>query len=105
MKIDGVEYNITEQVFCRNNTINLVAFNKQTAFPYPALSIYFNDSRSCGLQPGVINSFTSAELQTVDQLDLLHYVDAVNTSDSVILYSIGNPVFSSWPANVLTKLK
>jgi len=104
MKIDGVEYNITEQVLCRNNTINLVAFNKQTAFPYPALSIYSNDARSCGLQPGVINSFTSSELQTADQLDLVHYVDAVNVSDSVILYSNGNPVFSSWPTNVLTKL-
>ncbi|GHM98882.1 hypothetical protein WSM22_03720 [Cytophagales bacterium WSM2-2] len=106
MKVDGVEYNVAQQagVACRNNTINLVAFNKQTATPYPALSIYFNDARGCGLQPSVINSFAVSELQTIDEIDLLHYIDAVNQSDSVVLYSVGNPSYSTWPANVLTKL-
>lgn len=106
IKIDGVEYNVAQQedIACRNNTINLVAFNKQTASPYPGISVYWNDPRGCGLQPSVINSFTSTELQTGDGIDLLHYIDNIKVSDSVVLYSVGNPVFSSWPSNVLTKL-
>jgi len=105
LNFDGVEYNVTVQgAPCRNNTINLVAFNKQTAVPYLGMEGYWNDSRSCGLQPSVINSFTSTELQTSDGIDLLHYVDKIKLSDSVVIYSVGNPNFSAWPSNVLTKL-
>ena len=107
MKVDGFEYNVQPQqegVACRYNTINLVAFNKQTAAPYPGISVYLNDPRGCGYQPSVINSFSSTELQTGDGIDLLHYIDNIKMSDSVVLYSVGNPDFSTWPSNVLTKL-
>ncbi len=107
MKVDGFEYNVQPQqagIACRYNTINLVAFNKQTANPYPGISVYWNDARGCGYQPSVINSFAPTELQTGDGIDLLHYVDNINLSDSVVMYSVGNPSFSTWPSNVLTKL-
>jgi hypothetical protein len=104
MKIDGTEYNVTAQVPCRNNTINLVAFNKATAAPYPGISFYNNDSRGCGLQPSVINSFLGSEVETGNADDLLTYIDNIQLSDSVVLYSVGNPQFSTWSQNVLDKL-
>ncbi|MGC4021060.1 MAG: C25 family cysteine peptidase [Cyclobacteriaceae bacterium] len=106
MNIDGVEYNVAAQVDinCRNNTINLVAFNKETATPYPGLSVYLQDPRGCGLQPSVINSFDPSELEASDGLNILNYVDNIKVSDSVILYSVGNAAFSTWSSNVLTKL-
>lgn len=104
IKIDGTEYNVTAQVPCRNNTINLVAFNKATAAPYPGISFYNNDSRGCGLQPSVINSFLGSEVETGNGNDLLQYVDNIQPNDSVVLYSVGDPSFSTWSPAVLGKL-
>ncbi|HLZ16712.1 MAG TPA: hypothetical protein VKQ08_06720, partial [Cyclobacteriaceae bacterium] len=104
IKVDGVEYNTPVQVPCRNNTINLVAFNNTTATPYPGISFYYNDQRGCGLQPSVINSFVSSEVETGNGDDLLTYVDNIQPSDSVVIYSVGDPSFSLWSSNVLTKL-
>jgi hypothetical protein len=107
IKIGGVEYNINAQqegVNCRNNTINVIAFNKQTAAPYPGISVYLNDPRGCGLQPSVINSFLSTELEVADGINLLNTIDGIATSDSVVLYTVGNPTFSTWSTTVLNKL-
>ncbi len=104
IKIKGVEYNTPVHFACRNNTINLVAFDKATASPYPGLNLFGIDPRGCGLLPFVINSFASTEVESADGKNLLQYVDNVYPSDSVVLYSVGNPVFSSWSSTVLTKL-
>jgi len=104
IKINGVEYNAPVHFPCRNNTINLVAFDKSTASPYPGLNVYGVDLRGCGLLPYVINSFVSSDVENADGYNLLQYVDNIHPSDSVVLYSVGNPVFSSWSSTVLTKL-
>jgi hypothetical protein len=104
INIKGVEYNVGVHFPCRNNTINLVAFDKASAAPYPGLSVYGVDLRGCGLLPYVINSFMSTEVESADGYNLLQYVDNIHPSDSVVLYSVGNPMFSSWSSNVLTKL-
>ncbi len=104
MQVNGTEYDVSVQVPCLNNTINLVAFNKTTGTPYPGISIYGNDPRGCGLQPSVINSFQSTDIETGQGNDILQYVDNVSSGDSVILFTVGNPVISSWSANVLSKL-
>ncbi|NOS92285.1 MAG: hypothetical protein HOP30_10215, partial [Cyclobacteriaceae bacterium] len=104
-KMDGVEYNISSQGQpCRNNTINLVAFNKNSVVPYAGLPLSFQDPRTCGRQPQLINSFLLSELETNLNDDLAAYVDAIQESDSVILFSIGNPGYQSWSANVKNKL-
>jgi len=102
LKIDSVEYVVSNQVGCRNNTINIVAFNKKTATPYPGIYFYY-DGRGCGLQPPVINSFLSTEVNS-GSYDLLQSIDGINPNDSVVLFSIGNPSFSQWSTDVLTKL-
>lgn len=104
IKINGVEYNVGVHFPCRNNTINLVAFDKTTAAPYPGLNVFGVDLRGCGLLPYVINSFLSSEVDIGNGYDLVQYVDNIHPSDSVVLYSVGNPLFSSWSSNVLTKL-
>lgn len=102
MKIDGVEYNVTDLVPCRNNTINLVAFNKSNSVPYGGIS-YFFDSRGCGLQPPVINSYLLSEIDAGAN-NMLVSIDNIHANDSVVLYSIGNPNFSQWSSTTLTKL-
>lgn len=105
IKIDGAEYNLSTQGQpCRNNTLNLVAFNKQTAIPYAALPFIFQDPRTCGREPQIINSFTLPELETGLNDDLAAFVNTVGISDSVVLFSIGNPGYTSWSANVKNTL-
>ena len=105
LKISNVEFNIgTQGQPCRNNTINLVAFNKNTAVPYAGIPFGFQDARTCGREPQLINSFLLNELETTLNDDLATYVDAIQQSDSVLIFSIGNPGYSSWSANVKSKL-
>jgi hypothetical protein len=105
LKIGNVEYNVASQgQQCRNNTINLVAFNKNTAVPYAGIPFSFQDPRTCGREPELINSFLLSELETGLNDDLSTYVDAIQQSDSILIFSIGNPGYQSWSSNVKTKL-
>ncbi|MEQ1587601.1 MAG: C25 family cysteine peptidase, partial [Cyclobacteriaceae bacterium] len=105
VKINNSEYNLaTQGQPCRNNTLNLIAFNKTTAIPYAGLPFNFQDPRTCGREPQLINSFITSELETGLNDDLAALVDAIGVSDSVVLFSIGNPGYTSWSANVKTKL-
>ena len=105
VKINNSEYNLATQFQpCRNNTLNLIAFNKTTAIPYAGLPFNFQDPRTCGREPQLINSFILTELETGLNDDLAAFVDAVGISDSVVLFSIGNPGYSSWSTSVKTKL-
>jgi hypothetical protein len=104
VKIDDSEYNIASQGQpCRNNTINLLAFNKSTAIPYAAIPFGFFDPRACGRQPQLINSFQPSEFETgLD--DLIAVIDNIGLSDSVVIFSIGDPGYASWSASVKLKL-
>lgn len=105
IKIDGSEYNLSTQGQpCRNNTLNFVAFNKQTAIPYAAIPFIFQDPRTCGREPQIINSFTLPELETGLNDDLTAFVNAMVVSDSVVIFSIGNPGYTAWSATVKNKL-
>lgn len=105
VKLDQSEYNPVSlpELQCRDNTINLIVFDKTTTVPYMPLPVQFPDKRACGRRPEVITSFLSSEAETGDN-DLIQYVDNVQAGDSVILFSIGNPGYSSWSANVRNKL-
>ncbi len=105
VKINNAEYNLgTQGQPCRNNTINLIAFKKATAVPYAGIPFNFQDPRTCGREPQLINSFTVSEIETGLNNDLLSYVDNIGVSDSVLIFSIGNPGYSTWSSNVLNKL-
>ncbi len=116
VKIGGAEYNLFTQnggaVGCRNNTINLIAFDKKSTAPYYGIDFkwyeilfkYGGRRLICGRKPFVINSFTPAELSTGNNDDITKYVDNIAVGDSVVLYSMGDAGYGSWPATAKTKL-
>lgn len=99
-KLSGTEYNFsTVQQQCRDNTVNVIAFNRSSAVPYAAIPFTLLDLRACGRTPEVINSFLQSEVN-----DLIEVVDRIQASDSLVIFSIGDPGFALWPSIVKTKL-
>lgn len=106
VKIGGSEYNPSTFVtVCRNNTINLIAFDKNSTIPYTAVQFNPFDGRACGRRPQVINSFRPAELVTGLGNDIFQYMDNVPDGDSVVVFSIGDAGYSSWPAAALLQFE
>jgi hypothetical protein len=106
-QVNDAEYYHSPQSFtCRNNTINLVAFDRASAVPYLPIPFTYHNSggRSCGREPIIITSFTAAEVETGLNDDLVGYIDEVNAGDSVVLFAMGDAGFSLWSATVVTKL-
>lgn len=104
-KINDAEYNLaTQGQPCRTNTINFVAFDKTTLVPYAGIPFIFQDPRTCGREPQVINSFTLSELETGNNDDLLQYIDNIDVSDSVVIFSIADAGYASWPSGAISKL-
>jgi hypothetical protein len=107
VKIDEAEYHLTNNGYgCRENTINLIAFDKISTVPYAGIHFeWFNSGgRSCGREPWAINSFKVSELVTGNNDDLIQYIDNIQAGDSVVLFSIGNAGYESWPQAAKVKL-
>ncbi|HSF45970.1 MAG TPA: C25 family cysteine peptidase, partial [Chitinophagaceae bacterium] len=107
VKIDGIEYHIHNQGYtCRDNSLNLIAFNKQSTAPYPGVYMtwYNKANRACGRVPWVINNYRYNEMAVGNGTDLIAYIDNVAAGDSVVLFSIGNANYTLWPAAAKTKL-
>lgn len=101
IKINNAEYNPADVgMKCRDNTINLIAFDKQSIIPYTAVLFNPFDGRACGRRPQVINSFTAAQLQTGLGNDIFQYMLNVPEGDSVVLFTIGDPGVALWPVAV-----
>jgi len=97
--INNSEYYYSPQsAQCRNNTINLVAFDRSTATPYTAVAFDFSNSfgRACGREPQIINSFMASEVDTGNADDLIQYIANLKPSDSVLIFTVGDPGFASW---------
>jgi hypothetical protein len=106
--IAGAEYNTYTSIFtCRDNSLNLIAFDRKSAVPYLGVQFewYNRGQRTCGRKPSVINNFVPSEMVTGNNDDLVQYVDNVQSGDSVLLFTIGNGMFSAWPAAAKTKLE
>ncbi|HQQ83560.1 MAG TPA: C25 family cysteine peptidase [Cyclobacteriaceae bacterium] len=105
LKLNGDELNIaTQEQPCRNNSLNLIAFDKFSSAPYAGIDFEsFFDPRACGRAPQVINNFLSNELETGSN-DLLTWISQVKAGDSVLLYSMGDAGYASWSTNVKTAL-
>jgi hypothetical protein len=105
--VNNAEYYQSPQGFnCRNNTINLVAFDRRSVVPYMGVPFTWQNSfgRSCGREPMIINSFTTTEVETGLDDDLFTYIDGVNEGDSVVLFTMGDAGFSDWSAAAKSKL-
>lgn len=112
-KINGAEFNlINEGGVCRENTINLIAFDRKSTQPYAGLYFkwyellyqYGGRRLLCGREPYAINSFTPTELVTGNKDDLIQYVNNIQIGDSVVLFSIGDAAYTLWPDAAKSKL-
>lgn len=97
---------------CRLNTMNLVAFNKDSGRPYFVLAtpgeFDFRDTLKCGKTASVINSIPESHLADID-VDLSEslirqYVDGVDEGDSVLMFSVGRLSYQ-WPQFVVDDLE
>ena len=104
VELNGAAYIINNGRPCRNNTINLIAFDKSTTVPYAPIPFDIMDPRTCGRLPQVINSFTFTELEAGTD-NFLQTIDNIGTADSVVIFSIGDPNFTAWSATVKSKLE
>lgn len=113
VKINGVQFNLVNQGgACRDNTINLIAFDRRSTQPYAGLYFkwyellyeYGGRRLLCGREPYVINSFTPAELITGNQDDLTQYIDNIAEGDSVVLFNMGDAGFAQWPEQARVEL-
>jgi hypothetical protein len=107
IKINNAEYNLHIQGFgCRDNTINLIAFDRRSTVPYVGLPFtwYNRAGRSCGREPWAINSFDASQLLTGNGDDIIQYIENIALGDSVVMFTIGDPNFANWPQEVLSKL-
>ena len=112
-RINGVEFNLMyEGGACRDNTLNLVAFDRRSTQPYPGIYFkwyeilyeYGGRRLLCGREPYVINSFKPGEMITGNQDDLIAYVDNVDAGDSVVLFNLGDAGYEQWPQAAKEKL-
>jgi hypothetical protein len=116
VKINETEYNLYTDFGgafgCRNNTINLIAFDKKTTQPYAGIyltptemnTIFGGKILLCGREPYVINSFRPDELTMGNGGDLIQYINNIAIGDSVVLYNIGDAGYSLWPQQAKDKL-
>ena len=107
IRIGGVEFfHAFPDFACRANTINLVAFDRKSAFPYLGVKLeWFNSAgRACGRESVVINSYYYLEMATDGVTDVIGYVNNIPVGDSVVLFNIGNAYYSLWPEAAKVKL-
>ncbi|MEM9856060.1 MAG: C25 family cysteine peptidase [Bacteroidota bacterium] len=98
--LNNVQYIINNGFPCRNNSVNLIAFDRTSTAPYVGIFQPIESPRTCGRIPQVINNFRPSELPGI-----IDYIDNVNDGDSVLLFTIGNASFSTWSSLVKTKLE
>ncbi len=107
IKVNNEEFNLTQQGFiCRDNSINLIAFDKNSATPYIGVKFkwYNRGNRACGREPWIINNYVPGDMVTGDGLDMIQFVENVQEGDSVVMFSIGDAQYSAWPAAAKSKL-
>ena len=107
IKINNEEFNLTQQGFiCRDNSINLIAFDKNSARPYIGVKFkwYNRANRACGREPWIINNYVPGDMVTGDGFDIIQFVNNVQEGDSVVMFNIGDAQYSAWPAAAKSKL-
>lgn len=103
VKINGEEFNIaTQGQLCRNHTLNLIAFDKSSSAPYGGVPFGLFDPRNCGREPQLINSYERPEMDLAKGIST--WVANVKPSDSVVLFSIGDPSYALWSSQTFFAL-
>lgn len=114
--VNGLNYMVRSSPnidgFCRNNTLNMMAFDLQSTAPYKVLEFsqidVFNNL-VCGRVPQVIFNFTDNNIYNPDQANggsryVNQFVDKVKTDEFVLMYSIGSINYQRWDEQVLSAI-
>ncbi len=92
---------------CRSNTINAVAFDRQTSNPYLPIefgTVGTSNSLVCGRLPQLIHNFTESNvLGSGRWLETL--IDAMAVNDEIVLFNIDSVTYSNWDDQLKTKLE
>ncbi len=91
---------------CRRNSINAVAFDKYSLFPYLGIKQGGEDwwdANSCGPTPQTINTFANSQVAGT-ALVLERYIDNIESGNPVLLFTLGSIDYSTWPASTMSKL-
>ena len=91
---------------CRDNSLNAVAFDRNSLLPYLALKREgFDDfdRNSCGPLPQVVSTLADSQVSAAGLL--AQYVDTLNAGEPVLLFSIGQLNYPAWDAATLAKLQ
>lgn len=106
LSVNGLSY-IFGSRLCTDNSINMVAFDQASTAPY--LGLDFGgwdvlDRRRCGRRPQLVNNFIHSEIADPQKYYINKYLDQIPDGDYVLLFSIGEATFGSWPEDVKNKL-
>ena len=106
--LDGINFFETNSPLdagCRNNTLNIVAFDFQSTVPYNPIelgTIDVLDDRVCGRSPQFIYNFPESDFAAAVNPENL--IDNMADGDHVLVFSLGTLNYSTWPASLMTKL-
>jgi hypothetical protein len=103
---------VTNFNVCRDNTLNVVVFDKQSTVPYAPFSDWqkFDNRLTCGVYPKRIHNFTDAEMYDPAGSNggtrrLSQMLNAVSNGDFVVFFNIGTVQYDRWDAEVKEQLK
>lgn len=104
--INGLPMILPESGFaCRENSINLVVFDRYSLNTYlpldPGGFDVFNPN-SCGRRPQIITTYSRSQIADGS---IERYLDELSPGDPVVIFNIGDPGYASWPASTITKLE
>jgi hypothetical protein len=109
--VDGVDLIVTSitaqglDIPCRQSTLGVIAFDKESGAPYKPIPSVINDvfnDEVCGRIPQRVYNFTEADILLNDRLQIL--VDNMRDGDQIVLFNIGNITYSNWDVSVETTL-
>lgn len=82
---------------CRDNTINFMAFKRQSTVPFkPVATPGFDENQPlvCGLVPQVIYNYAEADISGIYGPEVL--IDNIDNGDHVLIFSLGTVNYSTW---------
>lgn len=92
-----VSNSTSDRADCRNNTINFLAFQRQSSAPFSPIT--FNTAPElnaliCGVLPQYIFNFTEGNFS--GSVTPVQYLDAMSNGDKVLIFSQGNFDYTIW---------
>ena len=106
--VGGIDFMVTSNTidpFCKQNTFNAIAFDKESGDPYRPIDVLlidvFNDE-ICGRIPQRIYNFEENDILVDGRLQVL--VDNMRDGDQIVLFNIGDVSYSNWDASVTATL-